>query len=85
MMGNQQNPVSKCEGQTRPTYVSSITTYLISLSRLDLECYVLNSGHRILSIYKSNVFIGIEYACDGLYRIRLDPLFASIMAVDIGI
>ena len=58
-------------------YVHSISRNLISLSKLDTSGYYFKFGNECFSLFKQNIFIGYGILCDGLYKLKLDNVFAE--------
>lgn len=60
-------------------YVPSISCNLVSLSKLDSVGYFCNGGNGCLNLFKQNHLIGSAILCDGLYKLKLDNLFAETL------
>lgn len=60
-------------------YVPSISRNLISLSKLDTAGYSFKFGNGCFSLFKQNFLIGSGVLCDGLYKLKLDTLFAETL------
>ena len=58
-------------------YVPSISRNLVSLSRLDVDGYSFKFGNKSVSLFKNTSFIGSGILHDGLYKLKLDNLFAE--------
>jgi len=58
-------------------YVPSLYRNLVSLSKLDVTGYSLNFGNGCFSLFKHNHLIGTCVLCDGLYKLKLDGLYAE--------
>ena len=60
-------------------YVPYVTHNLISLSKLDTTGYSIKFGNGRFSLFKQNFFIGFGILYDGLYKLKLDTLFAKTL------
>jgi len=60
-------------------YVPSISRNLISLSKPDTIGYSFKFGNRCCSLFKHNHFIGSGVLCEGLYKLKLDNIFAETL------
>ena len=60
-------------------YVPSISTNLVSLSKLDKARYVFKFGSGCFSLYKNTCMIGSGTLCDGLYKVNLDNLYVETL------
>ena len=60
-------------------YVPSLSRNLVSLSKLDVTRYSFNFGNECFSLFKHNHLIGTGVLCDGLYKLKLDGLYAEII------
>ena len=60
-------------------YVPTCSRNLISVSRLDLDGFNWNIGNKSLSLFKNKSCIGSGILIDGLYKIKLDGLFAETL------
>ena len=58
-------------------YVPSLSRNLVSLSKLDVTGYSFNFGNGCFSLFKHNHLIGTGVLCDGLYKLKLDGLYAE--------
>ena len=58
-------------------YVPSLSRNLVSLSKLDVTGYSFNFGNECFSLFKHNHLIGTGVLCDGLYKLKLDGLYAE--------
>jgi hypothetical protein len=58
-------------------YVPSVSRNLISLSKLDASGHSFKFGNGCFSLFKTNQFIGSGILCDGLYKLKLDDMFAE--------
>jgi len=58
-------------------YVPSLSRNLVSLSKLDVTGYSFNFGNECFSLFKHNHLIGTGVLCDGLYKLKLDGLYAK--------
>ena len=58
-------------------YVPSLSRNLFSLSKLDVTAYSFNFGNECLYLFKHNHLIGTGILCDGLYKLKLDSLYAE--------
>jgi len=58
-------------------YVPSLSRNLVSLSKLDVIGYSFNFGNGCFSLFKQNHLIGTGVLCDGLYKLKLDGLYAE--------
>ena len=58
-------------------YVLSLSRNLISLSKLDFIRYSFTFGNRCFSLFKQNNIIGFGILSDGLYKLKLDNIFAE--------
>jgi len=58
-------------------YVPSLSRNLVSLSKLDVTDTLLIFGNGCLSLFKHNLLIGTSVLCDGLYKLKLDGLYAE--------
>ena len=69
-------------------YVPSLSRNLVSLSKLDITGYSFNFGNGCFSLFKYNHLIGTGVLCDGLYKLKLDGMYAKIILTlhhDVGI
>lgn len=62
-------------------YVPSITRNLVSLPKLDVLGFVIRFGDRCFSLFKNNVIVGSGILIDGLYKLKLDNVFAESLLV----
>ena len=53
-------------------YVPSLSSNLVSLSKLDVTAYSFNFGNGCFRLFKHNHLIGTGVLCDGLYKLKLD-------------
>lgn len=60
-------------------YVPSVSHNLVSLSKLDCVGYSFKFGNGCFSLLKNSQFIGSGFSCDGLYKFKLDNLFAEAL------
>jgi len=60
-------------------YIPNLSENLVSLSKLDVIGYSFNFGNGYFSLFKHNHLIGIDVLCDGLYKLKLDGLYAEII------
>ena len=58
-------------------YVPSLSRNLVSLSKLDITGYSFNFGNECLYLFKHNHLIGTGILYDGLYKLKLDCLYAE--------
>jgi len=58
-------------------YVPSLSRNFVSLSKLDVTGYSFNFGNECFSLFKHNHLIGASVLCDGLYKLKLDCLYAK--------
>ena len=58
-------------------YVPSLSRNLVSLSKLDITKYSFNFGNECFSLFKHNHLIGASVLCYGLYKLKLDCLYAE--------
>jgi len=58
-------------------YVPSLSMNLVSLSKLDVTEHSFNFGNGCFNFFKHNHLIGIGILCDGLYKLKLDNLYAE--------
>ena len=58
-------------------YVPSLSRNLVLLSKLDVTGYSFNFGNECFSLFKHNHLIGTGVLCDGLYKLKLDGLYAK--------
>ena len=58
-------------------YVSSLSRNLVSLSKLDVTGYSFNFGNGCFNLFKHNHLIGTDILCDGLYKLKIDSLYAE--------
>ncbi|KAL5837577.1 hypothetical protein ACOSQ3_014746 [Xanthoceras sorbifolium] len=63
----------------RTLYVPSVSCNLVSLSKLDTIGYSFKFGNGCFSLFKHNHFIGFGILCGGLYKVKLDNLFAETL------
>jgi len=62
-------------------YVLSLSRNLVSLSKLDVTGYSFNFGNGCFSLFKHNHLIGTCVLCDGLYKLKLDGLYAETILI----
>ena len=60
-------------------YVPSVSRNLISLSKLDIAGYSFKFENGCFSLFKQNLFLGSGIICDGLYKLKLDNVFAETL------
>ena len=60
-------------------YVLSVSRNLISLSRLNSVGYSFTFANRCFSLFKHNNIIGFEILSEGLYKLKLDNIFESLL------
>ena len=60
-------------------YVPSIFRNLVSLSKLDVAGYSFKFGNGCFSLFKHTCMIGSGVLCDGLYKLKLDSLYAETL------
>jgi len=58
-------------------YVPSLSSNLVSLSKLDVTGYSFNFSNGCFSLFKHNHLIGIDVLCNGLYKLKLDDLYTE--------
>jgi len=58
-------------------YVPSLSRNLISLSKLDVIGYSFNFGDECFNLFQHNHLISMSVLCDGLYKLKLDGLYAG--------
>jgi len=58
-------------------YVPSLSKNLVSLSKFNVTGYSFNFGSGCFSLFKHNHLIYISALCDGLYKLKLDGLYAE--------
>jgi len=57
-------------------YAPSLSRNLVSIFKLDVTVYSFNFGNGCFSLFKHNHLIGTSVLCDGLYKLKLDGLYA---------
>ncbi|KAF7807041.1 Retrovirus-related Pol polyprotein from transposon TNT 1-94 [Senna tora] len=65
----------------RTLYVPSVARNLISLSRLDVFGFNVTFGHGCFNLFKDSSCIGSGTLSDGLYKLKLDDVFAESLLV----
>ena len=65
-------------------YVPSISRNLISLGKLDNCGFYVNFCSGSFTLYKDSILYGSGFLIDGLYRIKLDNVFAEFLHVSHG-
>lgn len=60
-------------------YVPTCSRNLVSVSRLDLDGFTFNIDNKCLSVFKNTSFVGSGILIDGLYKLKLDGIFAETL------
>ena len=58
-------------------YTPRLSRNLVSLFKLDVTRYSFSFGNGCFSLFKHNHLIGTNVLCDGLYKLKLDGLYAK--------
>ena len=60
-------------------YVPTFSRNLVSLPKLDVAGFVFKFGSGSFSLFKNSKLIGSGILCDGLYKFKLDNIFAETL------
>ena len=65
-------------------YVPSIIINYISVSRLDVYGCNGKFGSNSFNLFKNSRFIGFNFLIDGLYKLKLDNIFAKSLDLNVA-
>lgn len=56
-------------------YVPAISRNVTTVSKLDHNGFVFNFKHGLLKMFRYNILVGVDFMCDGLYKLKLDDQY----------